>query len=78
MAYINNAGLAATLAAIQSANAVAATDAVTNALSGLATGAPTPIGTPVMLWGVLVKCTTGWGNVIPATLPQYSYDAAPV
>jgi hypothetical protein len=77
MAYTNGAGLAATLAAIQTANANAATDAVTNALSGLATGAPTAIGTPVLMWGVLVKCTTGWGSVPGGTIPVYSYDASP-
>jgi len=77
MAYTNTQGLAATLAAIQTANANAATDAVTNALSSLATAATTPIGTPVLLWGVLVKCTTGWGSVPGGTIPVFSYDAAP-
>ena len=52
MAYTTAQGLAATLAAIQTANANAATDVVTNALSGLATATPPnpPIGTPVLLW----------------------------
>lgn len=77
MAFTNTQSTAQTLAAIQTANTAAATDAVSNALSSLAAGNTTPIGTPVLLWGVLVKCTTGYGG-IPATTPVFSFDASPV
>lgn len=78
MAYTNNQTTAQTITAIQSANATAPYDAVNNALSGLATGAPTAIGSPVLLWGVLVKCTTGYGSAAGGTTPVFSYDATPV
>lgn len=78
MAYTTGAGTAATLAAIQTANATAQTDAVTNALSSLASAWTTPIGTPVLMWGILVKCTTGWGSTPGGTLPVFAYDASPV
>ena len=65
MAYTNNQTTAQVLAAIQSANANAATDAVLNALGTLLW-----YQAPSLLWGVLVKCTN------PST-GIYSYDANP-
>jgi hypothetical protein len=78
MAYTTGASFAATAAAIISATPAAQADAVNNALSGLATATPPnpAIGTPVLIWNVLVKCTTGWG-VPPGTAPVFSYDASP-
>jgi hypothetical protein len=79
MAYTNGAGMAATAAAILAAVPTAQADAINNSLSGLALGTPTPVGTPVMLYGVvLVKCTTGWGNVPGGTNPVFSYDATAI
>jgi hypothetical protein len=76
MAYTNSASFATTAGILVTAGATA--DAANNALSGLATGtAPYPaVGTPVLIWNTLVKCTTGWG-VPPGTAPVFSYDAAP-
>lgn len=76
--YTTGQTTAQTVTAIQGANAAATFDACQNALSGLATGAPTPIGSPVLLWGVLVKCTTGYGNAIPAVTPVFAFDVGPV
>lgn len=74
MAYTTGAAAAAVITAVQTANPAIATDAVNNALSGLAAAYTTPIGTPVLLGGVLVKCTTGYAGGTPV----YAYDATPV
>lgn len=76
MAYTTGASLATTNGILVTAGATV--DAANNALSALATGAPTPVGTPILLWGVLVKCTTGWGVALGGTNPVFSYDATPV
>jgi hypothetical protein len=75
MAYTASASFATTVGILVTAGA--ATDAANNALSSLAAAATTPIGTPVLLWGVLVKCTTGWGSTPGGTPPVFSYDASP-
>jgi hypothetical protein len=77
MAYTTGQGTAATVTAIQSANSAAQFDAVNNALSSLAQANVTPIGSPVLLWGVLVKCTTGYGSTAGGTTPVFAYDASP-
>jgi hypothetical protein len=77
MAYTTGQTTAQIVTAIQSANSAALSDAIQNALSGLALAQVTPINTPVLLWGVLVKCTTGYGNALPAVTPVFAYDATP-
>jgi hypothetical protein len=77
MAYTSAQTAAQVITAVQSANSNALYDQVNNALSAPATGAPTPIGTPVLLWGVLVKCTTGYGTTLGGTTPVYAYDSSP-
>ncbi len=78
MAYTTSQTPAQVTTAIQTANTSAQFDAIQNALSGLAQGQVTPVGTPVLLWGVLVKCTTGYGSTPGGTTPVYAYDASPV
>jgi hypothetical protein len=73
MAYTATQSVAQVIATVQTANPAIGADAITNALSGLAAGYTTPLGSPILLGGVLVKCTTGFtaGGEI------FSTDSAP-
>jgi hypothetical protein len=73
MAYTANQTVANVIATVQGVNPAINADAITNALSGLASGYVTPIGSPILLGGVLVKCTAGFASAAET----FSTDAAP-
>ena len=71
--YTTGRSTAQMVTTITGANAAANVDSVSNALSGLAVGQVTPVGTPVLIFGVLVVCTTGY----PST-PVFAYDSTTI
>lgn len=76
MAYTTGQTAAQITTELQSVNANLTQDAINTILSTLAAGSPTPVGTPILVSGVLLKCSQGYG-VSPGTTPVYAYDAGP-
>ena len=76
MAYTIGQTTAQMITELQSVNPLLNNDAILTILTGLAQGSPVAVGSPILVSGVLVKCTTGYG-VSPGTTPVYAYDASP-
>ena len=77
MAFTTGQSMQQVITAITGANPYAQADALVTCMATLALGQATPIGTAVLCYGALIKCTTGYGNTLTPITPIYSYNANP-